>query len=106
MSPWFGFIASSFVLAAFFGQGYYFGYKAAKAESEHMDLSIENGCLKLLGARQSQIRAAHKGIQRLRRRLDATRLKLRRAGRPLEEREAPHCPTCDCGSKPQSENQK
>lgn len=66
---WLGFIGSAVVLAAFFAQGYHFGYKAAKSEDEHFDLSIENGYLKLLGDRMGQIRAAHKGISRLRKRI-------------------------------------
>lgn len=94
---WLGFIGSSLIVAAAFAQGFYFGHKTAKSEGEHHDLHIENGYLKLLGARMGQIRAAHKGIARLRRKLDRTRLKLRRAIRPLEEREPPHCPTCACG---------
>lgn len=44
------------------------------------------------------LQAANRGAQRLRRRLDEAQRRLRRAGRPLDEREAPHCPTCDCGS--------
>lgn len=66
---WLGFIGSAVIVAAFFAQGYYFGYKAAKAEEAHHDLSIENGYLKLLGARMGQIRAAHRGISRLRKKL-------------------------------------
>lgn len=66
---WLGFIGSAVVVAAFFAQGYYFGYKAAKSEDAHHDLSIENGYLKLLGARMGQIRAAHKGIARLRKKI-------------------------------------
>lgn len=44
-----------------------------------------------------ELRKINKGAQRLRRKLDNANRKLRRAGRPLEEREAPHCPSCSCG---------
>jgi hypothetical protein len=44
-----------------------------------------------------EIQKANKGVCRLRRKLDEATRRLRRAGRPLDEREAPHCPTCSCG---------
>lgn len=94
---WIGIICGMLGIAGAMIVGHSLGYRAAKSEDEHYDLSIENGYLKLLGARMGEIRAAHKGIQRLRRKLDRTKLKLRRAGRPLKEREPPHCPSCSCG---------
>jgi hypothetical protein len=68
-----GFIGSAVVVAAFFAQGYYLGSKASHAEEKEHALIIENGYLKLLGARMGQIRAAHKGIARLHKKIGRLR---------------------------------
>lgn len=52
------------------------------------------------------LQAANRGAQRLRRRLDEAQRRLRRAGRPLDEREAPHCANCSCGLHPTGDGAK
>lgn len=66
---WLGIIIGMAGIAVAMIVGHGIGYRAAKAEDEHYDLSIENGYLKLLGSRMGQIRAAHKGIARLRKKI-------------------------------------
>lgn len=67
LSGW-TFFGGAFACCAAFAQGYYFGYRVTHAEEKEHALHIEAGYLKLLGARMGQIRAAQKGIERLRKR--------------------------------------
>lgn len=65
---WLALIGVAVTVAAAFAQGYHFGYKQSDAEETMRHYHMESGYLKLLGARIGQIRAAQKGIERLRKR--------------------------------------
>lgn len=65
---WLSLVGVAVAVAAAFAQGYHFGSKQSDAKETMRHHHMESGYLKLLGARMGQIRAAQKGIERLRKR--------------------------------------